>query len=192
MRLKVSVSATSGIKKKIKDKIEAAVDKSFRKEMAEEIVEDIQINTRRGYGIKDGKRIELAPLKHPSTTEHRHYLERGGNATARPYATDFSNLSMSGQLVDSVGYELDSDGSIVIEAKGFRKPYRKLDGSPSKAEPISNEELSRIHHKGNAANNLPARPFIGLRDEMKRRIIIKLRERIRRGLEVIFNVKKGS
>jgi phage gpG-like protein len=191
MKLKVSISPLGNIRESIKKRIEKAIDSEFKKEIGQEVTEDIKINTRRGYGILDGKRIELAPLKDPETILHRKYLEKGNNNTARPYITDLSNLSMSGQLIDSVDFKLKGD-DIVIEASGERRPYRKLDGSPSKAEPISNKELSKIHHKGDAGNNLPPRPFIGFRDELKRRILIKLRERIRRSLEVVFNVKRGS
>lgn len=191
-KLKVTITPPARLKESIKKKIEDSMDVSFRKEVALEVAEDIKINARRGYGIKDGKRISLAPLKHPETTDHRRYLEKAGNATARPYATDFSNLSMSGQLIDSIEGKLDSDGSINIGATGNREAYVKMDGSNSEADLLTNEELYKIHHYGDASSNLPARPIIGLREEMKARIVVKLREAIRRGLQTVFNVKKGS
>jgi len=66
----------------------------------------------------------------------------------------------------------------------FRRPYRTLKGRDVQSDPISNAELSKIHHKGNAKNNLPARPFIGLRYQMFDRIMIRVREELRRGLKL--------
>jgi phage gpG-like protein len=184
----VKISGKDSLKDSIKKRLKDALDKSLLKEIGQEIVTDIQVNARRGYGIKDGKQIKLDPLA-DSTIKHREYLDRAGNAKARPFKDDFSNLSVSGQLIDSVNYEVNGN-SIEIGASGTREPYRKLNWMPSLAERPTNKELSQIHHRGNPAKNLPARPFIGLRSEMMARIIIKIRERIRRELETVFNIRK--
>jgi phage gpG-like protein len=188
MKIKVSISGKESLRDSIKKRLKDALDKTLLKEIGQEVVQDIQINARRGYGVKDGKQIKLDPLK-DSTIKHRDYLDRAGNATARPFKDDFSNLSVSGQLIDSVKYEV-KDGSIEIGASGTREPYKKLNGTLSEAKIPTNEQLSKIHHRGNPANNLPTRPFIGLRSEMMARIIIKIRERIRQELEVVFKIKK--
>lgn len=177
----MSISPTDFLAREIKDKLnQVLTDKGFKKEVAQEVVFDIQRNARSGNELVDGKVNPMTPLESKTTIPHRKYLREAGNATARPYSDEFSNLSVSGQLIDSVKYEIDSDGITIFADDTVRDRYITKKGTPSKAKPITNAELASIHHKGDASNNLPARPFIGLRDGMRIRILVKMREYIRR------------
>jgi hypothetical protein len=184
MRAKLKIIVPSSIKHNIRREINRVIDVDFKQEVGEEIVEDIKINARRGRGVVNGLSVKLPPLA-SSTIKHREYLKRAGNATAKPYSNRFSNLSMSGQLIDSIGYIIGSGGEIIIQAiKNLRVPYRTLSGRRQNTRPITNNELLLIHQHGNTAHNLPARPILGIRNELFKRIIIKLRYRLRDGLKL--------
>jgi phage gpG-like protein len=185
MKIKARVIIPDKLGYQIRSEINKVIqDQGFMNEIGQEIVDDIKLNTRRGMGIKNNKSYPLAPLE-TSTIKTRDYLRRGGNARARPYADEFSNLSVSGQLIEALKYSIGKSGELIVEvANTLRKPYKTLKGRDIKSEPITNAELSKIHHAGVPTNNLPARPFIGLRYEMFDRIVIKLRERLRRGLKL--------
>jgi phage gpG-like protein len=180
MKINVKILGTEKLRKSVEDKLRSVVNNlDFKKEVGTEIVKDIQRNARSGNTIQNGRSVPMEPLQPNTTVPHRTYLREAGNATARPYRDEFSNLSMSGQLIDSVKFEVIEDG-VKIFADGQRDRYVTKSGKPSKARPISNAELASIHQKGDPGNNLPARPFIGLRDEMRLRILTKIREFIRR------------
>jgi hypothetical protein len=168
---------------------EVIESKQFKEEISKEIVLDIKRNARTGNIIdSNGDISPMDPLR-PSSIKNRSKLREYGNATGRPYADQKSNLTMSGQLIDSIKYVIGSNW-IKVFASGERMPYIKKDGSRSKSEPISNDDLYRIHHYGGL--NLPARPVIGLRSFMRMRIIVKTREYLRRSFNKSFKVKNGS
>lgn len=172
----------------IKDKLDSAVDeKKFLSEVGQMIVFDIKRNARSGNTIeKDGTTKKMEPLAE-SSIARREWLRREGNAKAVPYRDNLSNLSMSGQLIDSIDYELK--GNIIeIDAYGQRQPYRELSGQSmlpiGRDTETTNHDLLEKHQNGDPLINLPARRIVGLRRQIIDRINIMYKEHVRRKLKV--------
>lgn len=85
-----------------------------------------------------------------------------------------SNLTISGQLLKSIKHSISSDGAIIIEATGERKPYT------SGGSTISNEELAEIHSDG--GGKLPARQVVGVSEKTNETIRIKILAFLRRNI----------
>jgi hypothetical protein len=188
--IKISLKVPNGLKDKIARSVNDVISsKKFKDDIGKKVVQDIQRNARSGNTIDNkGDVSGMTPLE-TSTIRNRASLREAGNATGRPYADQKSNLTISGQLINSIKYVIGSN-FIKIFASGDRTPYKNKDGTNSKADPINNEDLMRIHHYGGL--NLPPRPVIGLRKFMKLRILVKTREYLRRSFEKSFKVKNGS
>lgn len=98
--------------------------------------------TRLGYGVTDFKagKKKLAPLK-ASTIKRRSMFE-GLAGTTRPKR---SNLTMTGQMLESMAHKVTGPGSISIGPRGTRR-----DGK-------TNEQVAQYAHDGSA--NRPQRIF---------------------------------
>lgn len=78
------------------------------------------------------------------TVEQREYLEKF-NTTDRTYQSGRSNLTFTGQLLNSVAFKTIRDG-IELFFKGSRRPYKTGPGSRAKKTP-TNEELAEFLSK---------------------------------------------
>jgi hypothetical protein len=182
-KITLTVTPPANFAENIKKRmLQVTESREFLSEVGQEIVADIKFHAKAGRGIVDGVAVEFEPLS-SKTIESRKELREAGNATARPYNDYLSNLSMSGQLINSVKYSVIGN-TIEVFASGQRQPYILKDGTRSSARIPTNEQLSKKHHDG--AVGLPRRPFIGVRKEMRIRIIAKIREFIRRSLRPVF------
>jgi hypothetical protein len=174
--------------KEIESKLESSIDDSkFLNEVGQMVVGDIKRNAKSGFTIeKDGTTKRMEPLTNV-TIEKREWLRRAGNAKAKPYRDNFSNLSMSGQLIDSIDYKIDGN-KIEIDAHGERQPYKTLAGQVHFPIGPDNERLNKDlldkHQKGDPEINLPARRIVGLRRQIINRINIMFKEAVRRKLKV--------
>lgn len=187
MKLTLNFDAFHKKAQEVKNKLEKAIDEpKFLHEVGSLVVSDIKRNAKSGYTIeKDGRTKRMEHLAQ-STIEERERLRRAGNATAIPYRDNLSNLSMSGQLIDSIDYEVDGT-KIKIEASGERTPYRDLAGKNHQpigyGQETNNRDLLDKHQKGDPSQNLPARPIIGVRLQIIQRINIMFKEAVRRNLK---------
>jgi len=90
-----------------------------------------------------------------------------------------SNLTFSGQLLDSIIYVVKKVGGfkqIQIGPKGKRRPYLNKDGSVREGGIETNEELGTIHQS--------TRRFLGVSDRMKQQVINKVKAHLRRLLKM--------
>lgn len=145
-------------------------DKTMLTEIATFTVDRIVKSTRSGKSIPKGEK--LADLATPWTVVNRNYLSKFNN-THELYKKGRSNLTFTGQLLDSFRYFIKNN-EISFRFIGDHKPYktgktrkRKKKKSASK---ISNAELAEYMEKGDRSANRPARPFVGLDDKMIERI----------------------
>lgn len=157
-------------------KVEANVRKAFdnvvkSKEMMNEIgsllIQDIRFETRRGNSIPFGSKLK--PLK-DSTIKTRKYLD-GRIRTGDAYSPRRSNLTMSGQLLDSLSYIIEGAGKIAIKLLGTRQPY-----TPG-SRPRANAEVGKYVAEA-------GRPFVGVTDKTKGRINKLIVRAIRRAGKV--------
>lgn len=153
-------------------------NKEMLNEIGTTLVKDIQFQTKRGVSIPNESRI--SPLS-ASWIERRDSLS-SVNSTSEVYGKRRSNLSFTGQLLNSVKHFILGPGKIEIKATGNRQPYKNLNGTNQKNTP-SNEELADfVAEQG--------RKFIGVRAEMKPRLRKIVLGFIRRSSRVLnlFNI----
>ena len=170
INIKVSKIDLSKITNTIK---EAVFGRQQMKEFMQGLADDIKKRTRRGYGVArdlgpDGKFIGLSPsyilyrqgkIKFFTTKNNKlAYLKKGKKVTIeKPELSEFtkptrSNLTLSGQMLDSL--IADSSGTLKgeITIKDTRKPIKGQNKAPT------NNQLAEWHEEG--AGKLPKRPFM--------------------------------
>ncbi|MEM4359721.1 MAG: hypothetical protein QXT45_04275 [Candidatus Bilamarchaeaceae archaeon] len=134
---------------------------------------DIVGQTRSGISVVTGRPFK--PLKEGWIKIRQKII---ANMGARPFVSaSRSNLSLSGELLDSLDYNIEKTG-LAFRAKfkfvGTHKPYRYL-GSRGKMVTIggriSNDELAKILDRD--------RPFIGVRPKLQEIIISHIVDKIR-------------
>jgi hypothetical protein len=106
------------------------------KALAAEAIRMIQVRTRLGYGVDTpgGKRFRLKPLSEK-------YVERRAaqkNKLSEHTSPNRSNLTFSGELLDSLDSRFPGPGKILIEPTGTRK-----DGTTNQAVAASVTEGGR-------------------------------------------------
>jgi hypothetical protein len=100
----------------LKKAVNATQDRTTLTAIAKAAVDKIVERTRRGFGVKTvgGNRTPLKPLA-DSTIQNR----RRSNLSPFTSATK-SNLTFTGQLLNSLSFRFVRDGKIVVVAKGNR------------------------------------------------------------------------
>lgn len=121
---------------------EMEYNKEMRKEIGAFVVDRIQRTARSGKSIADGQSFN--PLK-PSTVKFRESLAKY-NQTHPLFKPKRSNLTITGQLIDSVKYTIK--GSIIdVRPSGTHKPYNtkpgKKRGGWDSSEAKSNEAIAK-------------------------------------------------
>jgi hypothetical protein len=143
----------STIAKKIAEVKGALQGRKLLDDVGEQIIKDIKRNTRTGKGfstsqlngIKNNKRESLPSLE-KSTIKARKYYAKF-NPTTQVYKSGRSNLSFSGQLIDSIAYDVKK-GRVVVSASGKkRRAYRTLKGKV-KNTPSNDEIIGYLEKKG--------------------------------------------
>jgi hypothetical protein len=139
------------------------------------VVDDIKLQTRKGFSIV--RNAKFKPLTNEWVEKRKQIKATPGQRISEVYSPKRSNLSLSGQLIDSVRFSI---GKVIrIFADGERTPYqytieKKVNGKKTKItktieSSVDNAELSEyVSEQG--------RPFIGFRDKVRRNILIKIRQ----------------
>jgi hypothetical protein len=162
----------SGMMKKL-EKVQTIVDSGEGKTaIGVQAVKSIKGETRLQKDLKNERK---QPSLEKSTVKQREYLESFGNNTGKNYGTAKSNLTMSGQLIESLTFEPVKGGVRIFVPDTLRTPY-KTGGKGSK--PITNAELAK-HLKDQG------REFIGVDDKIKKILASLVQRFIRRSLRII-------
>lgn len=141
--------------------------------LAQEAAEEIKTRTRLGYGVSkhEGPKAPLASLA-DSTKDNRKRMKIRGELSGAT-TVGKSNLTATGQMLDSIKGDAVSRGKAIVKLTGTR------DG-----ENLSNEKLGEYMEEG--SSNRPKRPFMRLSDLQLKRITENLARdivsRIKRGL----------
>lgn len=176
IKIKISKSSIRLAERQTKDLLQAIIkDKDLLNEIGTNAVEDIKFQTRRGRSIPKGE--EKFKALSPSWSEFRKKTEFKSNLSD-VFAPRRSNLSLSGQLIDSIKHKITSQNTILIEADGIRDPYRYV----SKRTGEIKEIKSRIDNKELSKFVSIDRPFIGIRERVQIRITRLAQAFIRRAL----------
>lgn len=184
MSIKVSFN-----EKSIKD-VEDRIKQSFEKVIAnpemmndigEIIVKDIQYQTRRGLSIPTNRSFKA--LKDSTVDMRKRYAQN--TDTHETFSPKRSNLTITGKLLSSLSFERLRAGVIQLYFKGIHNAqyrYKLLKGS--KAGKIQTIE-SRISNEELAEHVQQIRPFVGVRDAIKKRIKIIVLSYLRRSSRVL-------
>jgi hypothetical protein len=168
------------------------------KEIAETIINDIRYQTRRGKSAIDGQRFK--PLSKSWIKTRKDIIDRGN---AHPSASPKrSNLTLSGQLMDSMKYEKTGPGKVKFYFDGDHQPYksvylkefyRKVNGRKSLVktnrsgvrtigETIKNSDLATyVEQQG--------RPFFGVRPQIENRVVRLIIASIRRNYKLVSKLR---
>jgi hypothetical protein len=156
--------------KRFKQKFEKFLESdAWKDEAAALAIKKIKGETRLRRFIEDGS--NQPPLS-PSWIERRGELAKV-NPTGVSYGTAKSNLTLTGQLLESLK-RIPSRFSVIIQAMGDRQPYRNKDGSTAKSTPSNSQLAKYLAERG--------RFFIGFDQKLKDQIKKKIKEHIRRNL----------
>lgn len=105
---------------------------------------DFSVKRMQGFARKktplQGKKVGKFPANYPSemTVKQRQYLEKF-NKTHQAYRASKGNLTLTGQLLDAITFEVIRDFVKVFVNDNKRKPYRT--GPRSRGKSLTNEQV---------------------------------------------------
>jgi hypothetical protein len=141
-----SVAASKKLEMQFKDKVK--FNRQMNEEIGEFLVQRIRSEARRGRPLNKSRRF---PNLKSSSVRSRDRLSRF-NKTGGPFRPSLSNLTLTGQLLDSIKFEFArAKGVIEVFARGKRKPYKTGPQRSARKTPISsrNEILdAELRKKG--------------------------------------------
>lgn len=179
MAFSIKLKNLDRVKANVKNTMENALkDVTLRKEIGKQARDTMVALSKTGKDPSNGRFFKA--LK-KSTVKRRRELADLGNTTTDVYSPEKSNLSFTGQLLNSVKVIVKAGDSIItIKATGGREAYKTGKASTAKNTP-SNEKLMEIHMGG---KGVPARRFLGMSKKAlgssKRKVIEFLRRKLRR------------
>lgn len=184
MAVKVNVKGFTGVEASIKKTFKAV---SENKQMLDEIgkiaVERMKGEARRQTPLQ-GKKKGSFPAGYPAeaTKLYREYIARF-NQTHPVYGRGRKNLTITGQLIESLTYKV-KDGVIRFFVEGKRRPYRGKNGI-IKGQELSNSKI----YQHLIDENVKFR-FIGIDPKLTKRITNIVKRTMRRALSIQRRLKK--
>lgn len=162
------INAQSGFTETIKKVLN---NKTMLGEIGDVIINDVKLNTRLGKSIPTGGKLK--PLK-DSWIKQRKKISQA-TKVHDTFSPARSNLTLTGQLLDSMRKVFKGMGSLEIKFFGNHQPYfiKTKSGTSRIGKAIPNEKLAGYVAEG-------GRPFFGIRKQVKSRINIIVRSYLRR------------
>lgn len=163
------------------DKVQSNVKEAFQKvinsksmlnEVGQLVVTDVVEQTRNEKSIPLGGK-DLKLLKDKWITRKDRIASV--NSPDGNYEEGKSNLTFTGQLLNSFTWAIEGAGKIKLFFKDVHSGYKTLSGTTGK--PIENQKLADYVAKA-------GRPFVGVRPVIKRRINRIVKDYIKRALVV--------
>lgn len=156
--------ALNNVKKNIINTINKSLNKSFMESVGKILAEDIVRRTRLGYGVKKSNdpRVKLKPL----SSKYIEFRKKRSRDLYNLTSTKRSNLTFTGQLLNSLTSKSDRNGKITLFFKG---KHKNLDGS--------------LMDNGLLANYVSKdRPFFGPTDRELQRLKTNIKNQILKSL----------
>ena len=166
IRIKGLSKAVRNIEKKLKG---AKINKAAQSHICNLIEEDTKETIRKGRNPKTKTSAAIKQLK-PSSVRNRRYRARY-NTTHPNYNPNKSNLTLTGELIDSIKCrfkKLRRGVGFTLQALGKHKKYKTKKGR-SKAKRVSNSDII-------AAQKALGRDVLGIRGPVKKKIVQILKE----------------
>ena len=163
------------------NKLSEDVKRIFKKVIANEqmmneigtaIVTDVKETTQKGKSIPNGLK-DFALLKESWILQKTRYAK--SNPTDAAYDEGFSNLTFTGQLLNSIRHKIISKGTLLISFFDIHKGYTSSTGH--KTKDIPNEKLAQYVAEA-------GRPFFGVRPTIRLRINRIVKKYMNRALKV--------
>ena len=176
------------IQKRIQDTFELVKkNKQAHTEAGFVVQERVKAEARRRKPLNDTR--SFPPLS-DKTIKRRNYLKKY-NTTHKTYETSRSNLTITGQLIDAIVYELQQDQGlykIILEvADNARLGYRTGPNSIER-NPPSNQELAEMLAEKGFVLFDPA--VIAINDNLKDRVATVFKRTLRRAIAINNKVNK--
>lgn len=183
MKISIDEQSLKNVENNIRKSFEKVIrNQTMMKDVSDTIIKDIQFQTRSGKSIPLNQRFP--PLTKGWRDRRKEIKSQRHNA----FSPNRSNLTLSGQLVDSLKSIVVGAGRFIIKASGIHQPYYyegKRGQRVQVGSKIDNEKLSQyVAEQG--------RPFIGVRKELiprLKRIIIGY---VRRSSKVLFKTNNNE
>lgn len=178
---KINQRSVDNLEKSVRDAFNKAIrSKAMLTEIGDEIVTDIKDQTQ--------NKAKSIPLQSRLKSLSKAWVKRRArlaefNDTDPAYQATKSNLTFTGQLLNSLKHKILGVGKLEVFFDGTHQPYKGVKGK-NLGKPISNEDLA-----GYVAEN--GRPFVGIRPLMQRKITRIVRTYVRRALNVAKLLKQN-
>jgi hypothetical protein len=166
-----SLKATEMITKKAINNVLSS--KTAMEEMGEVMITQVQFETRRGNSIRLGTKFK-------SLSESWIEVRKRLASTAQAFSPRRSNVTASGQLLESLRSIFVSKGLVQVKHIGTHKPYTTTDGKKLGGQ-IDNDLLATYVQKN--------RPYLGVNDRAQKQIEKLLVAYIRRSARVLKLIK---
>lgn len=178
---KINEQSVKNVEQSVKDAFKKVIaNQKMLGEIGETIVVDVVEQTRSNEKSIPNKMKDL-PLLRESWIKRRDALSRS-NSTNEEYQSGRSNLTFTGQLLNSLSWAVTGIGKIKIYFYGFHKPYLSLRKKEPIGEEITNEQLAAYVSK--------TRPFVGVRPAIRLRVSRLVRSYMKRAL-LVAKLTKG-
>jgi hypothetical protein len=144
--------------------------KKLGKEIGTYLVTEIQRTARNGKVVDEEKLVQNPALLE-KTIKRRKKLIKAGNPKGEKYRANKSNLTLTGQLLNSIRYTF-KEGVLTIFVKKKRRPYKGVRGKLLKNDATNQDIIKGQAEKGrvimalNKARSARIRGFI--REALKR------------------------
>jgi hypothetical protein len=156
----------------------AVTDERFMRELAEEAIDQIKKRTRgRQEQYKQDK------LEKSTIGARKRLIERGNAFDPAIVRAETSNLSMSGQLLNSMRYKLDEFRGIITL---FINPDRELYKDATLQETIDKKDNIEIKEELEKRN----RKFFFISDRLKANLQNRIADGLRRSLKLYDKIKR--
>lgn len=175
-KIKIDQASLDRVEKNVKDAFNKVIrNQTMLNELGETIVVDIQGVNRSGKSPKGNKHPSLSE----SSKRNRRYLSKY-NQTHETYSEGRSNVTITGELLDSLESESKRPGEVVVTAVGNHSKYKGKTKSIGKA--VANEKLIKFL-KDKGFN------IMGIREKLLPRLRRTVIAYIRRASRVLFRLE---
>lgn len=171
---KFNQKSMDGLEQNVRDAFKKAIgNKQMLNEIGKEIIIDVVDVTRNKDKSIPLKLSDLKLLKESWIITKRRLAQT--NETDPAYEDGRSNLTFTGQLLNSMRHSILGPGKLEISFKGMHAGYKSATGRVSKA--IENSKLAEYVAKA-------GRPFFGVRPAMRFRVNRIVKTYVKRALVV--------
>lgn len=168
VRVNISRVVNKGGSKSFNKVLEVALNKDTMDEVGKELVTMTKKNLKQGI-ITDGNVVGKLPPLSPDWIARRKVLAMH-NQTAPWFKPAKSNITLTGQLIESVKYDTWKNVVKIDFSNESRVPYTNKNGSKGKS--ISNKKLAGFLAERHGS-------LIGLTEPMRNRVIKIVERRLR-------------